>query len=231
MSYQCDRFYTKKRRSRKPQSHIWKFCMWSPPSQNQNHTVNDLLIEVIYSIMIKTPPRLRLTFSTQNWWSIVPYLMPTKDLVFFPEIVKIFLETLMACPEYMRIHSKYFSLNIWKLYGINSLIDIYWYVYIKIVRGMYGLKQSDIIAYNQLVKYMDNYGYFGPLLMLHEIVSMTSVLNIITSMNQIISSPLFPNIMQSPYIGVEITSWYYLLIGIMKKGALTFLCLTIYQRP
>ena len=96
---------------------------------------------------------------------------------------------------------------------------------------MYGLKKSDIVAYNQLVKYMDNCGYFGPLLMLHEIVSMTLVLNILTSMNQIISSPLLPNIMQSPYIGVERTIWYYLLIGIMKRGTLTFLCLNIYQQP
>ena len=34
------------------------------------------------------------------------------------------------------------------------------YVYIKIIKGMYGLKQAAILAYNQLVKVLVTFGYY-----------------------------------------------------------------------
>ena len=66
----------------------------------------------------------------------------------------------MAHPEYMRIHSKIISPDIQELYSIDSLIDENGYLYIKIVGGMYGIKQTDVISYNQLFKYMYKHGYY-----------------------------------------------------------------------
>ena len=60
----------------------------------------------------------------------------------------------------MRIHSKYFPPDIRDQYDIERLISADGYVYIKIIKGMYGLKQAYIIAYNQLILYMDPHGYY-----------------------------------------------------------------------
>ena len=65
----------------------------------------------------------------------------------------------MARPEYMIIHSKYLPTEIRELYHIDGLISKYGYVYIKIAKGMYGLKQDFIIAHKQLISYMDTHGY------------------------------------------------------------------------
>ena len=66
----------------------------------------------------------------------------------------------MTRQEYMCIHSQYFSPHICKLYIIYASVPDDRYVYIKIVRDMYGTKNSTIILYNQLVHYMHNYSYY-----------------------------------------------------------------------
>ena len=43
---------------------------------------------------------------------------------------------------------------------IDSLIGSDWYVYVDINKGMYGLKQSAVIAYQQLVQHLDGHGYY-----------------------------------------------------------------------
>ena len=47
----------------------------------------------------------------------------------------------------MIIHSKYPPPEIILLYKIDGIIAKYGYVYIKITKGIYGLKQTAIIAY------------------------------------------------------------------------------------
>ena len=66
----------------------------------------------------------------------------------------------MSRADYIRIHSKYFPPDIRYRYYIEGLIVADGYVYIKIIKGMYGLKQADRIAYNQLVFYMEPHGYY-----------------------------------------------------------------------
>ena len=66
----------------------------------------------------------------------------------------------MARSEYMRIHSKYFPPEIKALYMIDSPIDSDGYVYVDINKGMYGLKQASVVAYQQLVKHLDGHGYY-----------------------------------------------------------------------
>ena len=61
----------------------------------------------------------------------------------------------MSRVEYLRIHSEHFPPDIRESYQINGLIAADGYVYIKIFKGMYGLKQSAIISCNQLIYNMD----------------------------------------------------------------------------
>ena len=60
----------------------------------------------------------------------------------------------------MRIHSRYFDDEIKKLYNIEPIIADDGYVYCEIQRGMYGLKQAAILAYNQLKRNLQKHGYY-----------------------------------------------------------------------
>ena len=66
----------------------------------------------------------------------------------------------MSRADYMKIHSKCFSPDIRDRYHIEELIAADGYVYIKIIKGMYELKYSSIIDYNQLISHMDTNGYY-----------------------------------------------------------------------
>ena len=75
------------------------------------------------------------------------------------DITDFFLQSLMERPEYMRIHSKYFMEDIREKYNIVNIIAPDGYVYCRIKRGMYGLKQAARLAYNALVSNLGNHGY------------------------------------------------------------------------
>ena len=66
----------------------------------------------------------------------------------------------MSRAEFMRMNSKYFPPEIRDQYKIEGLITANGYVYIKIIKGMYGIKQATIIAYNQLIYHMKPHGYY-----------------------------------------------------------------------
>ena len=75
------------------------------------------------------------------------------------DIKDFFLQTIMEESEYLRIHSKYFSKEFINTYKIHNLINKDGYVYCKIVKGMYGLKQAAILAYKQLVHRLEKHRY------------------------------------------------------------------------
>ena len=60
----------------------------------------------------------------------------------------------------MKRHSKYFLEDITKKYKIQSIIHNDGYLYCKIKRGMYRLKQAAHLAYNSLKKHLQQHGYF-----------------------------------------------------------------------
>ena len=78
---------------------------------------------------------------------------------FAADIKDFFLAMPMSEPKYMRIHSKYFFEDIRSEYDIDSKIAPDGYVYIRIQKGMYGLKQATVLAYNQLVRNLEPHGY------------------------------------------------------------------------
>ena len=75
------------------------------------------------------------------------------------DIKDFFLTTPMARPEYLRIHSKYFSTAFRTEYKLEPKIHSDGFVYCKVVKGMYGLKQAAILAYKLLLKRLENDGY------------------------------------------------------------------------
>ena len=75
------------------------------------------------------------------------------------DIKDFFLQSILNDPEYIRIHQKYFLPDIRQQYNINSLIHIDDYVYCKLQRGMYGLKQAARLARDQLIKNLAPFGY------------------------------------------------------------------------
>ena len=61
--------------------------------------------------------------------------------------------------EYVRIHLKHIPQDIRDKYQINSLVHSNGFVYVRIKKGMYGLKQADVLAYQNLVQNMKQHGY------------------------------------------------------------------------
>ena len=69
-----------------------------------------------------------------------------------------FLATPMKNPEYMRINYKHFPQDIIDKYNLSSLVSG-GYIYVKIKRGMYGLKQAAVLAYDHLIENLEQHGY------------------------------------------------------------------------
>ena len=76
------------------------------------------------------------------------------------DIKDFFLQTTLDTPEYIRIHKKYFTQEFLQAYKMNHLPASDGYVYCEINKGMYGLKQAAILAYQQLVRRLARHGYF-----------------------------------------------------------------------
>lgn len=70
-----------------------------------------------------------------------------------------FLASPMKTPEYMKVLISKFPPDIIHRYKLHSLATKEGFIYIKIKKGMYGLRQAAILAYEQLVKFMRLYGY------------------------------------------------------------------------
>ena len=70
-----------------------------------------------------------------------------------------FLATFMANPEFMKIHYKYFPEYIRIKYELDSKLSSDRYIYIKIKKGMYGLKQAAVLAYTHLINNLAPFGY------------------------------------------------------------------------
>ena len=71
-----------------------------------------------------------------------------------------FLQSFMDKPEYMRLPYKWFPQDIIDKYNLSKLVTQDGFIYIKIKRGMYGLRQAAILAYKQLVDNLKPYGYY-----------------------------------------------------------------------
>ena len=76
------------------------------------------------------------------------------------DIKDYFLNTPMDTPEYMKVHYKHIPTDIRLRYNLNSKVTTDNYQYIKIKKGMYGLRQAAILAYKYLQTTLQPFGYF-----------------------------------------------------------------------
>ena len=70
-----------------------------------------------------------------------------------------FLATPMVRPEFMKVQYKYIPKDIRVKYKLHDKLTSQDYIYILINKGMYGLKQAIILAYDNLKEIMKPYGY------------------------------------------------------------------------
>ena len=70
-----------------------------------------------------------------------------------------FLATPMEADEYMKVHYKHFPDDIRKRYKLDEKVTKYGHIIIKIKKGMYGLKQAAILAYENLKRNLAPQGY------------------------------------------------------------------------
>ena len=75
------------------------------------------------------------------------------------DIKDYFLQSILEDPEYIRIHYKYFLPDVKHKYNIATLVHIDGFVYCKLQKGMYGLKQAARLARDQLIKNLAPFGY------------------------------------------------------------------------
>ena len=62
--------------------------------------------------------------------------------------------------EYMRVPFRHFPADIVRRYNLTNIVTKNGYIFIKIKKGMYGLKQAAVLAYNEFVKKLTPFGYF-----------------------------------------------------------------------
>ena len=75
------------------------------------------------------------------------------------DIKDYFLASPMKKTEYIKVKYKYFPEEIWKHYNLPLLVTQDNYIYIQIRKGMYGLKQAALLAYDNLQQCLKPHGY------------------------------------------------------------------------
>ena len=76
------------------------------------------------------------------------------------DVSNFYLNNDLQDPEYMKLHLDVIPQEIINKYSLHDLVDKYGWVYLHIVKGMYGLNQAGIIANMELTKNLDKFGYY-----------------------------------------------------------------------
>ena len=76
------------------------------------------------------------------------------------DVKNFYLNNDLPDPEYMKLHLHIIPQEIIDEYSLHNLVDNDGWVYPKIIKGMYGLKQAGIIANMKLTKHLDKFGYY-----------------------------------------------------------------------
>ena len=66
---------------------------------------------------------------------------------------------MLRVTEYMQVQYKYIYPDIKEVYILKDKVTAHGYIYMRIKKGMYGLKQAAILAYNNLKGNLKPFGY------------------------------------------------------------------------
>ena len=75
------------------------------------------------------------------------------------DIKNIYLNNALPYPEYMKFHIATIPQEIIDEYNLLKIVDNHGFVYVKIVKEMYGLKQVGIISHKALIHHLAPFGY------------------------------------------------------------------------
>ena len=76
------------------------------------------------------------------------------------DIKHFYLNNDLPDPEYMKLQLHIIPQEIIGEYALQDLVDKDGWVYLNILKGMYGLKQAGIISNMELTKHLDKFGYY-----------------------------------------------------------------------
>ena len=72
---------------------------------------------------------------------------------------KNYLNNALPDPEYMKFHIETIPQEIIDKYNLLNIVDNHGFVYVKIIKVMYGLKQAGIISHKALIHHLSPFGY------------------------------------------------------------------------
>ena len=91
------------------------------------------------------------------------------------DIKHFYLNNVLPDPKFMLITLKIIPQEIVDSYNLTALVDDQWWIYMRIEKGIYGLKKTGIIANQELVKHMASFGYhpvkYTPGLWVHDTIN------------------------------------------------------------
>ena len=103
-----------------------------------------------------TTPTATITTSKCLFNSVVS--TPSEKCV-LADIENFYLNNTLPDPEYMRFHITNIPQEIIDEYNLLNIVDNQGYVYVKIFKGIYGLKQAGIIALRSLIQHLSPFRY------------------------------------------------------------------------
>ena len=81
------------------------------------------------------------------------------DKCLVTDVKNVYLNNDLPEPEYMKLHLHIIPQETIDKYALHDLVNKDGWVHLKIVKGMYRLKQAGIIANIELNKHLDKFGY------------------------------------------------------------------------
>ena len=98
--------------------------------------------------------------------SLTTYKIHCNDIISTPnaramnlDIENYYLNTPLPSPEYMKVHISLIPDEIITKYNLWDFVNSEGYIFIRLNKGMYGLPQAGILAYNLLVERLAPHGY------------------------------------------------------------------------
>ena len=95
--------------------------------------------------------------TTKMLWNSVQLTPNAKFIT--ADVANFYLGTPMKCPEYMRLPYKIIPQDIIDKYDLDKIVENDW-VYVRIIRGMYGLPHAGFIAHELLTKRLEKADYY-----------------------------------------------------------------------
>ena len=127
------------------------------PSKSETHctciTVGGNLLDYAGTL---TTPTATITSAKCIFNSVVSTPASTCVLAY---IKKFYLNNALPDPEYMKFHIATITHEIIEEYNLLNIVDNQGFVYVKVVKGMYGIKQEGIIPHRACIYHLAPFGY------------------------------------------------------------------------